>query len=187
MVTMTCRVPLDLGDPACRAGQETGEQRDRLALVHPLQLDGPDRPGRESLEVGGDADPARLVRLVLHGDGQQGVGGGFEQVVDAGGDGLKPQGGGDLEAGRLGAEERTQGSAGGLPGGTLGVLRCGCCRAAPRRGPAASRSTRPRPPRRRSGRRLHRSQESPVPSAQSSISRPSGVSIASRPIAALQG
>src|SRR5208337_2885672 len=112
---------LDLSDPSCWAGQETGEQWDRPTLVHPLQLDGPDRPGREPFEVGRDADPARLVRLVPHGDGKQGVGGGVKQVVDAGGDGLEPQGGGDLQSGRLGAEERAQGSAGGLAGGTLCV------------------------------------------------------------------
>ena len=122
MVTTTCRVPRWTWVIRRRAGQETGEQRDRPALVHPLQLDGPDRPGREPFEVGRDADPARLVRLVLQGDGQQGVGGGIEQMIDACGDGLEPQGRGDLQACRLGAEERAQGSDGSLPGGTLGVL-----------------------------------------------------------------
>ena len=158
---------LDLGDPARRAGQETGEQRDRPALVHPLQLDGPDRPGREPFEVGRDADPARLVRLVLHGDGQQGVGGGVEQVVDAGGDGLEPQGRGDLQAGRLGAEERAQGSAGGLPGGTLGVLAL-LLLPDPRRVEGLLRLDQLVPDRLVGGqaRRLHRGQESTVPSAQ---------------------
>ena len=148
-------------------GRRLGSRRDRLALVHPLQLDGPDRPGREPFEVGRDADPARLVRLVLHGDGQQGVGGGVEQVVDAGGDGLEPQGRGDLEAGRLGAEERAQGSAGGLPGGTLGVLAL-LLLPGPRRVEGLLRLGQLVPDRLVGGqaRPLHRGQESTVPSAQ---------------------
>ena len=68
-----------------------------------------------------DADPLRLVRLVLDRDGQQRVGLRVEQVVDAGRDRLEPDRGDDPQPGRLGPEQHAHR----LPRPGLCLLRLG--------------------------------------------------------------
>ena len=108
---------------AC-SGIRGRQQGNRLPRpVHARQLEGLDRPGREPLDVRGDADSPWLVRLVLDRDGQQGVGLGVEQMVDAGGDRLEPDCGDDAQAGRLGPERHPYRlSRRGLPLVRLGPL-----------------------------------------------------------------